>query len=79
VRRHIGATSLAHLSLDGLQAASQRPRTDFCRACLDGEYPTPIPEGGKLIKLRLEKTAKGSPAERARRLPTQTEASRRPA
>jgi amidophosphoribosyltransferase len=56
VRRHIGATSLAHLSLEGLQAASERPATQFCRACLDGRYPTPVPEGGKLIKLRLEKT-----------------------
>ncbi len=61
VRRHIGATSLAHLSLEGLQTASQRPETNFCRACLDGNYPTPIPEGGKLIKLRLEKAVK-SPA-----------------
>jgi amidophosphoribosyltransferase len=56
VRRHIGATTLAHLSLEGLQSASERPETSFCRACLDGNYPTPIPEGGKLIKLRLEKT-----------------------
>jgi amidophosphoribosyltransferase len=55
VRRHIGATSLAHLSLEGLQAATERPETSFCRACLNGSYPTPIPEGGKLIKLRLEK------------------------
>ena len=65
VRRHIGATSLAHLSLEGLQKASQRPATSFCRACLDGEYPTPIPAGGKLIKLRLEKTADSRPAARA--------------
>jgi amidophosphoribosyltransferase len=58
VRRHIGATTLAYLSLEGLQAASLRPATSFCRACLTGDYPTPIPEGGKLIKLRLE-TARG--------------------
>jgi amidophosphoribosyltransferase len=55
VRRHIGATSLAHLTLEGLQRASERPATQFCRACLDGKYPTPTPEGGKLVKLRLEK------------------------
>jgi len=42
VRQHIGATSLAHLSIEGLQAASERPETSFCRACLDGNYPTPI-------------------------------------
>ena len=60
VRCHIGATSLAHLSLEGLQTASERPETSFCRACLDGNYPTPIPEGGKLIKLRLEKARAGA-------------------
>ncbi len=55
VRAHIGATSLAHISLEGLQAATERPENDFCRACLTGDYPTPVPEGGKLVKLRLEK------------------------
>ncbi|MGA9762377.1 MAG: amidophosphoribosyltransferase [Gaiellaceae bacterium] len=65
VRRHIGATSLAHLSLEGLQTASQRPDTNFCRACLEGKYPTPVPEGGKLIKLRLEKAVESPPATRA--------------
>jgi amidophosphoribosyltransferase len=55
VQMRIGATSLAHLSLEGLQKATQRPENEFCRACLTGEYPTPIPEGGKLVKLRFEK------------------------
>jgi amidophosphoribosyltransferase len=54
VRRYIGATTLAYISLDGLQSASARPATSFCRACLTGEYPTPIPSEGKLAKLRLE-------------------------
>ncbi|MGH3105396.1 MAG: amidophosphoribosyltransferase [Gaiellaceae bacterium] len=49
VRGHIGATSLAYLSLDGLQAATRRPGHAFCRACLTGEYPTSVPvEFGKL-------------------------------
>jgi amidophosphoribosyltransferase len=49
VCRHIGATSLAYLSLEGLQAATRRPQEAVCRACLTGEYPTAVPpESGKL-------------------------------
>jgi amidophosphoribosyltransferase len=54
VRRAIGATTLAYLSLAGLQASTRRPETSFCRACLTGSYPTPTPTGGKLAKLRFE-------------------------
>jgi amidophosphoribosyltransferase len=54
VREHIGATSLAYLSLEGLQEATARPSTSLCRACLTGEYPTRIPEGRRLAKLRFE-------------------------
>jgi amidophosphoribosyltransferase len=43
VREAIGATSLAYLSLDGLQAATRRPASALCRACLTREYPTRIP------------------------------------
>src|SRR5437588_361347 len=34
VREAIGATSLAYLSLDGLQEATRRPASTMCRACL---------------------------------------------
>ncbi len=54
VRASIGATSLAYLSLDGLQAATSRPESSLCRACLTGEYPTRIPAGRRLAKLRFE-------------------------
>jgi amidophosphoribosyltransferase len=54
VRAEIGATSLAYLSLDGLQAATKRPESDFCRACLTGQYPTALPDGGTLVKNRFE-------------------------
>jgi len=54
VREAIGATSLAYLSLDGLQAATRRPEATFCRACLTRRYPTPIPEDLRLAKLRFE-------------------------
>jgi len=43
VRAAIGATSLAYISLDGLQAATRRPESALCRACLTREYPTRIP------------------------------------
>ena len=49
VRDYIGATSLAYLSHDGLVAATSRPASELCRACLTGEYPTAVPvEQGKL-------------------------------
>ncbi len=54
VREYIGATSLAYLSLDGLQASTARPASALCRACLTGDYPTRIPEGRRLAKLRFE-------------------------
>jgi amidophosphoribosyltransferase len=64
VRELIGATSLAYLSLDGLQAATRRPAASFCRACLTREYPTPVPLERRLDKRRFEATARapGSPS-----------------
>ena len=67
----IGATSLAYLSLDGLQDATRRPEGTFCRACLTRDYPTEIPEDLKLAKLRFEgQAAAGS--ERSLANPTKT-------
>jgi amidophosphoribosyltransferase len=54
VRELIGATTLAYLSLEGLQDATRRPEGTFCRACLTRSYPTRIPEDLKLAKLRFE-------------------------
>jgi amidophosphoribosyltransferase len=54
VRELIGATSLAYLSVEGLQQATRRPERTFCRACLTRSYPTRIPEDLKLRKLRFE-------------------------
>jgi amidophosphoribosyltransferase len=55
IRAHIGATSLAYISLEGLQAATRRPATAFCRACLTGEYPTRVANARNLTKLRFER------------------------
>jgi amidophosphoribosyltransferase len=38
---HIGADSLAYLSLEGLkQACGEGEKTDYCTACYTGSYPT---------------------------------------
>jgi amidophosphoribosyltransferase len=52
VREHIGATSLAYLSHDGLVESTRRPASALCRACLTREYPTAVPV--ESAKLRFE-------------------------
>ncbi len=54
VQEQIGATSLAYISLDGVQAATTRPADEFCRACFTRDYPTRIPAGKTLAKFRFE-------------------------
>jgi len=39
VAAHLGADSLAYLSLDGLYEAIELPRETHCDACFTGEYP----------------------------------------
>jgi amidophosphoribosyltransferase len=52
VRDYIGATTLAYLSLEGLQESTGRPESQFCRACLTRKYPTAIPREAR--KLQFE-------------------------
>jgi amidophosphoribosyltransferase len=52
IREAVGATTLAYLSLDGLQRAIGRPASQVCRACFTGDYPIPVP--GEALKLRFE-------------------------
>jgi amidophosphoribosyltransferase len=54
VRAEIGATSLAYLSLEGVQAATTRREDEVCRACFTRRYPTRVPAGRRLAKLRFE-------------------------
>jgi amidophosphoribosyltransferase len=56
IREHIGATSLAYLSHDGLVEATKRPESTLCRACLTGHYPTEVPL--EHAKLRFEPVAR---------------------
>jgi len=50
IRRHNGADSLAYLSMDNLIKAIGQPKSTFCRACFDGEYPINIPNDVKFTK-----------------------------
>ncbi|HEX2299356.1 MAG TPA: amidophosphoribosyltransferase, partial [Pseudonocardiaceae bacterium] len=54
VRRSIGADSLGYVSLDGLIAASEQPRSRLCAACFDGCYPIALPPTESIGKHLLE-------------------------
>ncbi|MFD0817510.1 amidophosphoribosyltransferase [Micromonospora zhanjiangensis] len=54
VRRSIGADTLGYVSLGGLIAATEQPKTRLCRACFDGEYPIELPAGNLIGKHVLE-------------------------
>jgi amidophosphoribosyltransferase len=54
IRSLIGATSLAYLSLEGMQAATRLPEGSVCRACFTRSYPTRVPELSKRAKHRFE-------------------------
>lgn len=43
IRRHVGADSLAYLSLEGMLDATEIPADQFCTACFSSRYPVPIP------------------------------------
>jgi amidophosphoribosyltransferase len=60
VREHIGATSLAYLSHEGLVESTRRPESDLCRACLTRQYPTEVP--AEYAKLRFEDVTRPDPA-----------------
>ena len=51
VRQHIGADSLAYLSIDGLRRAVSGKET-HCEACFTGDYPVPVQL--EMDKLALE-------------------------
>jgi amidophosphoribosyltransferase len=58
IRRHVGATSLEYISLEGLQRAVGMPAERFCRACFTGNYPVDVPDMLKMSKLRFEQVEK---------------------
>ncbi len=55
VREHIGADSLAYLSIPGLiRAIGRGTAAEFCRACFDGSYPVPVPQQLEMDKMQFE-------------------------
>ncbi|MBX3041043.1 MAG: amidophosphoribosyltransferase [Bdellovibrionaceae bacterium] len=42
IRSYVGADSLSYLSIEGLFKAINRGHNEFCAACFDGKYPTPL-------------------------------------
>ncbi|MDX1659439.1 MAG: amidophosphoribosyltransferase [Nitriliruptorales bacterium] len=52
---YIDADSLHYISLDGLISATPTPKSELCRACMDGEYPIPVPgEHAELAQFKFE-------------------------
>lgn len=43
IREFIDADSLAYLSVEGMMRAVKGSSKEFCAACFDGNYPTPLP------------------------------------
>src|SRR6266536_1858297 len=56
IRELIGATSLAYLSHEGLVAATKRPESTLCRACLTRDYPTAIPREAAKLQFEVART-----------------------
>ncbi|MBJ8340405.1 MULTISPECIES: amidophosphoribosyltransferase [Antrihabitans] len=54
VRRSIGADTLGYISIDGMIAATEQPRSRLCAACFDGKYPIALPHEEAIGKNLLE-------------------------
>ena len=52
IRRHVGADSLAYLSLEGLFASLESDGDERCAACWTENYPVPLPRD-EAAQLRL--------------------------
>ncbi|MFE3256793.1 amidophosphoribosyltransferase [Nocardia sp. NPDC059091] len=60
VRRSIGADSLGYISLEGMVAATEQPRSRLCCACFDGDYPIALPAENAIGKNVLEGMLSGA-------------------
>jgi amidophosphoribosyltransferase len=54
VRHAIGADSLGYISIEGMIAASEQPKSRLCAACFDGNYPIALPSEASMGKNVLE-------------------------
>ncbi|HEY5517183.1 MAG TPA: amidophosphoribosyltransferase [Coriobacteriia bacterium] len=57
IREHIGADSLAYLSIDDMVASTGQSADRYCMACFNGDYAIEIPEAVRRGKMALEKPA----------------------
>jgi amidophosphoribosyltransferase len=60
IRTFVGADSLAYLSIGGVLDAIDLPRSRFCFACFDGQYPVPVPYDVASHKFVLEDAPAGA-------------------
>ena len=56
IEEHVGADSLAYLSVEGMVDSTQIPKDTFCTACFTSRYPIPIPAEELRNKHVLEQT-----------------------
>jgi amidophosphoribosyltransferase len=54
IEEHVGADSLAYLSLEGMLGATHVPADGFCTACFSSDYPVTVPAHELRNKLVLE-------------------------
>jgi amidophosphoribosyltransferase len=47
IAKYIGVESTGYISVDGLFEEHMVPKTNYCKACFDGEYPTKLDEFSK--------------------------------
>jgi amidophosphoribosyltransferase len=60
IAEHLGADSLAYLSLDGVYEAIGTPAEDHCDACFTGRYPLGENANGKFALEQLATVPAGS-------------------
>lgn len=53
----LGADSLRYLPVESIARAIEKPPSDLCQACVNGEYPTA--EGQRLYQVALDQVASG--------------------
>ena len=62
IRKHLGADSLAYLSLDGMMGAVRGGRSKYCTSCYTGVYPVAFPrDEAAYLQLTLKLPGSGSP------------------
>ena len=55
IEQHVGASSLAYLSLERTIVATEIPADSFCTACFSSNYPIPVPSEELRTKDVLER------------------------